>query len=330
MLKYSESDSNERKKEIHADGGCIKISLSQDAKSNSTDNNKNQYMMPALPPSDISITVESHDDLTINDNENCNAQCTLNTSLKSSMEENEIDTGIDQSGSYGSDSSGIDAEVEQRMAKLLSTGVTSDNTDDILKKRASIIESIQWLGRHVPQCVLMHLHDQMLPARELDPREEKREKQEEMQLCHKHHSIQQCRIEVNSRCATEQSKNVAKSDSRIQRQIKIPHATKYKAALLFIDMSGFTKISQQLDVESLSKVRAVVWWRRRMGARIPYHFYKRIRIHSIILNDSFKYTTLFLSSFDTGYQFILSGNSDEITSHGGEILKFAGDAFFAE
>lgn len=33
-----------------------------------------------------------------------------------------------------------------------------------------------------------------------------------------------------------------------------PKSQKYQAALLFIDMSGFTKLSQALDVESLSKV----------------------------------------------------------------------------
>lgn len=35
---------------------------------------------------------------------------------------------------------------------------------------------------------------------------------------------------------------------------KMPYAQTYRAALLFIDMSGFTKLSQLLDVESLSKV----------------------------------------------------------------------------
>ena len=36
---------------------------------------------------------------------------------------------------------------------------------------------------------------------------------------------------------------------------KMPFSRTYRAALLFIDMSGFTKLSQLLDVESLSKVR---------------------------------------------------------------------------
>lgn len=36
---------------------------------------------------------------------------------------------------------------------------------------------------------------------------------------------------------------------------KMPFAQTYRAALLFIDMSGFTQLSQLLDVESLSKVR---------------------------------------------------------------------------
>ena len=34
----------------------------------------------------------------------------------------------------------------------------------------------------------------------------------------------------------------------------LPFVSSYRAALLFVDMSGFTKLSQHLDVESLSKV----------------------------------------------------------------------------
>ena len=39
-----------------------------------------------------------------------------------------------------------------------------------------------------------------------------------------------------------------------QERLETPHATEYQAALLFVDMSGFTQLSQHLDVESLSKV----------------------------------------------------------------------------
>lgn len=81
-----------------------------------------------------------------------------------------------------------------------------------LAKRASIVDSINWLGRHVPCCVLCTIHKEAL--------------------------------------AVEQdiSLPIASLKSRL------PTSESYQAALLFIDMSGFTKLSQALDVESLSKV----------------------------------------------------------------------------
>lgn len=69
-----------------------------------------------------------------------------------------------------------------------------------------------------------------------------------------------------------------------QKMVKLPHSVKRASALLFVDMSGFTKLSTLLDVESLSKV---------------------------------------INSY---FDMIVS----EVLQHGGDILKFAGDAFFAE
>ncbi len=39
---------------------------------------------------------------------------------------------------------------------------------------------------------------------------------------------------------------------------RMPYSQTHDAALLFIDMSGFTKLSQMLDVENLSKVRRII------------------------------------------------------------------------
>ena len=66
--------------------------------------------------------------------------------------------------------------------------------------------------------------------------------------------------------------------------IRLPRAYERESAILFVDMSGFTKLSTILDVESLSK----------------------------IIN---RYFDLIVS---------------EVILYGGDILKFAGDAFFAE
>ena len=66
--------------------------------------------------------------------------------------------------------------------------------------------------------------------------------------------------------------------------LTLPHSTRRESALLFVDISGFTKLSTMLDVEELSKA---------------INSYFELIIH-------------------------------EITIHGGDVLKFAGDALFAE
>lgn len=70
----------------------------------------------------------------------------------------------------------------------------------------------------------------------------------------------------------------------VSDMIRFPKAVEREAAILFVDMSGFTKLSTLLDVESLSKV---------------------------------------INSY---FDMIVS----EVILFGGDILKFAGDAFFAE
>jgi class 3 adenylate cyclase len=72
--------------------------------------------------------------------------------------------------------------------------------------------------------------------------------------------------------------------SNTDAMIKLPKMIEREGALLFVDITGFTKLSTMLDCESLSKV-------------INSYF-------DMIVN--------------------------EVVSHGGDILKFAGDAFFAE
>ena len=50
------------------------------------------------------------------------------------------------------------------------------------------------------------------------------------------------------------SKEVSRLERSEQPMLVLPYARTYRAALLLIDMSGFTKLSLLLDVESLSKV----------------------------------------------------------------------------
>ncbi len=96
-------------------------------------------------------------------------------------------------------------------------------------ERTAIIKSINWLGRHVPQCVLSELSDEVVQFGDMNSRDEAANVPRQL--------IETPHVSVNEKLTME-----------------LPYATEYKAALLFIDMSGFTKISQELDVESLSKV----------------------------------------------------------------------------
>ena len=76
----------------------------------------------------------------------------------------------------------------------------------------------------------------------------------------------------------------------------MPHATTYTAALLFIDMSGFTKLSLSLDLETLSRVCCYVHIFFYQGLIFSYR-------HKIIL--FIKNRTSFFSS---EYQLLLSKN----------------------
>lgn len=49
-------------------------------------------------------------------------------------------------------------------------------------------------------------------------------------------------------------KTEIKQEHRVQNMRSLPYANKYRCALLFVDISGFTKLSRLLDPESLSKV----------------------------------------------------------------------------
>jgi class 3 adenylate cyclase len=69
-----------------------------------------------------------------------------------------------------------------------------------------------------------------------------------------------------------------------QQSKSFPYTCRYDAALLFVDISGFTKLSTLLNPEDLSR----------------------------IINDYFETIV------------------DEVSKHGGDIIKFAGDAIYAE
>ena len=199
-----------------------------------------------------------------------------------------------------------DGEYEDDKAKMIAN-LMKDHSNIVsssLVERSILISSVTWLSHHVPGCVLKSLFEPIMRARK--------------------------RTSINSRlyrgkCSdgdhvTNQSydgfavaKNHVKTDCKTQSPFlntlsspkssisperpygvppippfliedSLPFTTGHDGALLFVDISGFTKISQIMDVEHLS------------------------------------------NAINSYFQMIVN----KIISHGGDIIKFAGDALFAE
>mmetsp|Transcript_13801 Transcript_13801/g.20475 ORF Transcript_13801/g.20475 Transcript_13801/m.20475 type:complete len:396 (-) Transcript_13801:493-1680(-) len=122
---------------------------------------------------------------------------------------------------------------------------STNNENALRRKRLS--DSVSWFGCHTPECVLK-------------------------------------RISASRRSGSSTSMRAKSSHRSTIQSLNLPHLSKHKCALLFVDISGFTKLSTILDVETLSK------------------------------------------SINSYFELIVN----EVTEYGGDILKFAGDALFAE
>ena len=119
---------------------------------------------------------------------------------------------------------------DDEMAKMIDKlYLTRNNENDWQKSsatsldmRETLIISINKLAKNVPACVLRKISRDSTDTqqKQLPPLAEER-----------------------------RDDNIPSSSS------KLPYSETYQGALLFIDMSGFTKLAQILDVESLSKVR---------------------------------------------------------------------------
>lgn len=130
--------------------------------------------------------------------------------------------------------------------------------------RDALVDSITWLGCHVPSCVLSSCIEEIRN----NPGSQASEESAEF--------AKNC-IDIDAFHGDEMLPMNSADEM-------LPFASRHEAALLFVDISGFTKLSTQMDVESLSKV----------------------------INGYFQMLV------------------NEVRSYGGDILKFAGDAFFAE
>ncbi len=130
---------------------------------------------------------------------NYDTQCEDNDDDDSTVEEilsHKLDQ-LDEEGDVDED------RLARQMMKLMKKHAAA--VSKILIERSKISESICWLARHVPYCVLKDLlHD------------------------------------------VEEGLSIA-----------LPYTSYRRCALLFVDISGFTKLSQILSVENLSKVKLI-------------------------------------------------------------------------
>lgn len=119
--------------------------------------------------------------------------------------------------------------MRQEGAHTFSRRNTSSSISEVTD-RSSIIDSINWLGRHVPQCVIKQLTNEVMQT------------SSQANICHKGRGFFFWR---------------KSSDDSIAQMsdMDMPHGTQYEAAFLLIDMSGFTKLSQKLTVDHFSMVR---------------------------------------------------------------------------
>jgi class 3 adenylate cyclase len=178
-------------------------------------------------------------------------------------------------------------------------------------KTDQMIESIVWFSFHIPRTVLEDLiaHELEFWKRKNDSqrrinRHSAKNSRRQSELVSQNEAADDSEVSVSSLSdegITPGIKGIGGGASNFTRSfvrrehsghlssdsndlIQLPRAYERESAILFVDMSGFTKLSTLLDVESLSKV---------------------------------------INSY---FDLIVS----EVILYGGDILKFAGDAFFAE
>jgi hypothetical protein len=123
-------------------------------------------------------------------------------------DDDDDDSTVEEILSHKLDQLGEESDIdEDRLARQMMKMMKkhAGAVSKILIERSKISESISWLARHVPFCLLKDLlHD------------------------------------------VEEGLPIA-----------LPYATYRRCALLFVDISGFTKLSQIMSVENLSKVKPI-------------------------------------------------------------------------
>jgi class 3 adenylate cyclase len=167
---------------------------------------------------------------------------------------------------------------------LPAANVVKSNDPKNSAEKDQIIESLVWFSFHTPRTVLEDLISHEMELWRSQRRNSVRNLLNDGGLMRDDASCSSASMSGASCKTFSEAMVQVKRRKKTGDTIKLPKCVERESALLFVDMSGFTKLSTMLDVESLSKV----------------------------IN----------SYFD-----MIVG---EVIQFGGDILKFAGDAFFAE
>jgi class 3 adenylate cyclase len=167
---------------------------------------------------------------------------------------------------------------------LPAANVVKSNDPKNSAEKDQIIESLVWFSFHTPRTVLEDLISHEMELWRSQRRNSVRNLLNDGGLMRDDASYSSASVSGASCKTFSEAMVQVRGRKKTGDTIKLPKCVERESALLFVDMSGFTKLSTMLDVESLSKV----------------------------IN----------SYFD-----MIVG---EVIQYGGDILKFAGDAFFAE
>lgn len=198
-----------------------------------------------------------------------------------------------------------DEESDQESGILENT--TKDNIDEYQSepctydaKKSQLVESLVWFSHHTPRAVLEDLIEHEIKLFEGVRWNRMSAIKESMDHVENSENLDNSLSSGSGSFSSLSDDdfydgNFSQSILRLEKRTSLkksspgamftmPKVVEREGALLFVDISGFTKLSTLLDVESLSKV----------------------------INSYFNMIVT------------------EVIKHGGDILKFAGDAFFAE
>jgi hypothetical protein len=152
--------------------------------------------------------------------------------------------------------------IEAGMRSLIARGSSKRLTSKDADERAELLDSVRWLGRHIGESVFSSLIEQTRDEgtkfkEQLDASMSSFEKftPEEImsgKKCKKLGIVEERQIQLLNSISSmhydiDDSSSSSSDDS-------LPPAVKHHSALLFVDISGFTKLSTSLGVELLSKV----------------------------------------------------------------------------